>query len=170
MNQSQVIDQIWLMKWYEVAYVAFVDDFILMCKIWPGILMCIFIAIAFCLVVDYNKRRKQAERVNKCFWCKHLFSDPDDFLDLDDNQEDTIIITDRLNNEFMVCVHRSCAIKWVNELSGVDRDFLLVESSIWLGNQIAKFLREKYHDDIKYLVIKVDTHGKRKTPDKILRP
>jgi len=36
MTPDQLISEIWNLKWYQAIKVAIYDDFIVICKIWPG--------------------------------------------------------------------------------------------------------------------------------------
>lgn len=49
MTTYQIIDQIWQLPFYKVAWIAFVDDMILFCKIWPLWLVLVAV-IVICLV------------------------------------------------------------------------------------------------------------------------
>ena len=39
MTPNQIIEQIWRLKWYQVMKVAVYDDFIVMYKIWPVLII-----------------------------------------------------------------------------------------------------------------------------------
>lgn len=56
MTPDQIIKQIWDLNWYEVMKIAIYDDYILMYKIWPGIIL-ITLIYAICELIKYKKRK-----------------------------------------------------------------------------------------------------------------
>ena len=55
MTPDQLIAEIWNLPWYQVIKVAFYDDFIFMCKIWPVwvlLLIIIFLYIYICTYLE----------------------------------------------------------------------------------------------------------------------
>jgi len=52
MAPDQIIAEIWDLSWYQVMKVAIYDDFIFMCKIWPGYIF----LIVFVVLIRHEKR------------------------------------------------------------------------------------------------------------------
>ena len=42
-----VLEQIWNLHWWEVLFIAIIDDFILFIKLWPVYLFFILLTVAF---------------------------------------------------------------------------------------------------------------------------
>lgn len=56
MTPDQLIAEIWNLKWYQVIKVAFYDDFIVMCKIWP-VYVLLLAGIGLYLFLECKKGR-----------------------------------------------------------------------------------------------------------------
>lgn len=158
MTPEQIITEIWKLPWHQVARIASIDDFILLYKILPAILVIIIITSIFCFIVSISKKRKMQEKIEQCFICQQLFSDPDTFLDEPDTQ-DIIVITSKIKDGFIFSAHRSCAIDWINTFGGISKDLLNVENSEGLGEILARHLKKKYKDIIGRLQVKVVKRG-----------
>ena len=53
MTADEIIDQIWQLPWYSVLKIAIYDDFILLAKVWP----CVLVIILVSLVLVYLTNR-----------------------------------------------------------------------------------------------------------------
>jgi len=167
MSPGQIIDQIWTLQWYEVMHVAIMDDWILLVKMWPLFLAICTITAGVFFLPSFNQRVERKKKTDTCFRCKRSFYGEYSYLD-DTPTEDTIIITDQVNMDFIISIHRSCAINWLSELKDVDRDGIKVETSSYIGMQLAVFIKEEFKDQVHFLGVRVNTHGKPKPPNKIL--
>lgn len=107
LTYKEVIDHIWQMPWYKVAYIAITDDIILVCKTWPffvGLVLLVVLIKLFSRAKNFFIVRK---RKSRCYYCgeKNLIG----------SDGKLYMIGDRKDRKFFAGFHTGCIIKMAAE-------------------------------------------------------
>ena len=136
MSREFILDQIRELPWYDVMYIAASDDWILLCKIWPGILAFIALITVAGYIIHIIEKRRRDRMMNYCNYCNEKLDG------------ECVTFGDRLDQNFFLSYHRHCIIEHAER--DITRHKLIGDQFAIAMAAVINRLRDKAHRSSKF--------------------